>query len=152
MALVAILAVCWMVVPSSQALAATDDAAQAVEDADGGAEDQDAAGDETPSGNDDEDAGEIDVEEADDAFSDDDLEDLVARIALYPDPLLAQILIASTEPIDVVRAARWANDNASLDADGRAAALEDEDWDPSVKTSHRVSDRHQDDERRSGMD
>ncbi len=109
-ALIAILAFCWMTVPSVQSWAATD-----------------AAPDDAKS--DDEDAG-----ESADTFSEEELGDLVARIALYPDPLLAQILIASTEPIDVVRAARWTADNEKLDGDERAAALEDEDWDPSVKT------------------
>jgi len=42
------------------------------------------------------------------------LDQIVALIALYPDPLLAQILMASTYPLEVVQAARFAKDNANL--------------------------------------
>ena len=41
------------------------------------------------------------------AFSSDQIDELVAPIALYPDPLVAQILPASTYPLDIVKAARW---------------------------------------------
>jgi hypothetical protein len=47
-------------------------------------------------------------------LSPDKLNELVAPIALYPDPLLAQVLAASTFPLDVVEAARWADQNSSL--------------------------------------
>ena len=42
------------------------------------------------------------------------LEQLVAPIALYPDDLLSQVLMASTYPLEVVQAARWASQNASV--------------------------------------
>src|SRR6266481_1264735 len=42
------------------------------------------------------------------------LQQLVAPVALYPDPLLAQILTASTYPLEVVIAARWSKDNPDL--------------------------------------
>ncbi len=64
------------------------------------------------------------------------LEQLLAPIALYPDPLLAQILMAATYPLEVVEADRWlqAPQNAALKGDALAAALEQQDWDPSVKS------------------
>jgi hypothetical protein len=63
------------------------------------------------------------------------LAQLVAPIALYPDPLLAQILMASTYPLEVVDAARWVGlpANRALTGDALAAALAAQDWDPSVK-------------------
>ncbi len=61
---------------------------------------------------------------------------LVAPIALYPDPLLAQILTASTYPLEIVLADRWlqAPENAALHGDSLAAALLPQPWDPSVKS------------------
>jgi len=63
------------------------------------------------------------------------LEQLVAPIALYPDPLLAQILMASTYPLEVVEAARWVNVNGNrvLKGDVLTGALQVQNWDPSVK-------------------
>jgi hypothetical protein len=63
------------------------------------------------------------------------LAQLVAPIALYPDPLLAQILMASTYPLEVVEAARWvaAPANRGLTSDALANALQAQNWDPSVK-------------------
>ena len=48
--------------------------------------------------------------------SPDQLDSLVAPIALYPDPLLAQVLAASTYPLEIVQAARWLTANAKLTA------------------------------------
>lgn len=64
------------------------------------------------------------------------LDALLAPIALYPDQLLAPILMAATYPHDVEEAANWtsASVNASLRGDGLAFALEGREWDPSVKT------------------
>jgi len=69
-------------------------------------------------------------------FSPPQLDQLLAPIALYPDPLLGQVLMAATYPLEVVEAARWLEDpgNASLRGDQLAAALQSEDWDPSVKS------------------
>jgi hypothetical protein len=69
-------------------------------------------------------------------MSEEQLEQLVAPIALYPDALLGQILMAATYPLEVVEAARWVEvpGNAALHGDALAAALEAEDWDPSVKS------------------
>ena len=63
------------------------------------------------------------------------LDQLLAPIALYPDALLAQILIAATYPLDIVKARRWFQDpsHAALFGDQLAAALEAETWDPSIK-------------------
>jgi hypothetical protein len=55
-----------------------------------------------------------------------ELESLVAPIALYPDPLLAELLVASTYPLEVVQAARW------LDSKPDLATLKSKDWDASV--------------------
>jgi hypothetical protein len=61
------------------------------------------------------------------------LDDLVAPVALYPDALLAQVLVAATYPIDIVKAERWLADNPDLDDKERAGLAEGEDWDPSVQ-------------------
>ena len=61
-----------------------------------------------------------------------DLDALLGPIALYPDPLLTQIFVASTFPLDLVKADRWVAANADLAADARSAAAEAEGWDPSV--------------------
>jgi hypothetical protein len=60
---------------------------------------------------------------------------MLAPIALYPDDLLADILMAATYPLDVVEAGRWLRDpqNAALKGDRLFAALEQKPWDPSVK-------------------
>jgi uncharacterized membrane protein YgcG len=61
------------------------------------------------------------------------LDQLVAPIALYPDPLLAQVLMASTYPLEVVQADRWVKAKKSLKGDKLKAALDKQDWDASVK-------------------
>jgi len=67
-------------------------------------------------------------------FKQEELDQLLAPIALYPDSLVAQILMASTYPLEVVQAERWAKQNESLMGDALTAALEKENWDPSVKS------------------
>ena len=64
------------------------------------------------------------------------LDQLLAPIALYPDALLAQILMAATYPLEIVKADRWLQDpaHANLQGDQLAAAIEAEAWDPSVKS------------------
>src|SRR5215470_17665934 len=59
-----------------------------------------------------------------------------APIALYPDELLTQVLMASTYPLQVVTASRWLEkgDNKNLKGDALAKALENESWDPSVQS------------------
>jgi hypothetical protein len=61
------------------------------------------------------------------------LDALVAPIALYPDPLLAQVLMASTYPLELVQADRWANENKSLTGDQLKAAVDKQTWDDNVK-------------------
>jgi hypothetical protein len=63
-----------------------------------------------------------------------ELDQLLAPIALYPDSLLAQVLMAATYPLEIVQAARWVKDNASVKGDQVVAALRDRPWDPSVKS------------------
>ena len=69
-------------------------------------------------------------------FNTEQLDALVASIALYPDDLLTQLLMATTFPLDVVAAARWVEDPAhkSLSGDALVKALEALSWDPSVKS------------------
>ncbi len=66
-------------------------------------------------------------------LSDAELEQMLAPIALYPDTVLAHVLIAATYPLEVVQAERWSSKNANLNAEQALAAVENEDWDPSVK-------------------
>jgi Protein of unknown function (DUF3300) len=61
------------------------------------------------------------------------VEQLVAPIALYSDPLLTQVLMASTYPLEVVEAARWSQDNAAVKGAALADAMQAQSWDPSVK-------------------
>jgi Spy/CpxP family protein refolding chaperone len=67
-------------------------------------------------------------------FKQEELDQVVAPIALYPDSLVAQILMASTYPLEVVQAERFAKQNANLKGDALTAALEKQQWDPSVKS------------------
>jgi hypothetical protein len=62
------------------------------------------------------------------------LDPLVSRIALYPDPLLAQILTASTFWPEIPDAANWSNQHAGLNGDALASAIRQDNlpWDPSV--------------------
>ena len=66
-------------------------------------------------------------------LSSDQLDSLVAPIALYPDPLLAQCLVASTYPIDIVAAQQWLAKNSTLKGDALVQAAEQQEWDPSVQ-------------------
>ena len=67
-------------------------------------------------------------------FKPEELEQILAPIALYPDSLVAQILMASTYPLEVVQADRFAKQNASLKGEALTKALEAQSWDPSVKS------------------
>jgi Protein of unknown function (DUF3300) len=62
-----------------------------------------------------------------------ELESLLAPIALYPDQLLAQILAASTYPLQVVDASRWLNKNQSLQGQALVKAAAQQQWDPSIQ-------------------
>ena len=61
------------------------------------------------------------------------LQQLVAPIALYPDTLLAQVLTASTYPLEVAMAARWSEKNPDLKGTALEDAMQKQQWDPSVK-------------------
>ncbi len=63
-----------------------------------------------------------------------ELDQVLAPIALYPDELLSQVLMAATYPIEVVQAERWAKSNSKLKGDALAKELEKQSWDPSVKS------------------
>ncbi len=63
----------------------------------------------------------------------DQLQQLVAPIALYPDSLVAQILAGATFPAEVVEADRWLQSNPDLKGDALAQAVDQQTWDPSVK-------------------
>jgi uncharacterized membrane protein YgcG len=62
------------------------------------------------------------------------LDSLTAPIALYPDALLAQVLMAATFPQDVQAAAEWSKANAKLQGDDAVKAVASEPWDPSVQS------------------
>src|ERR1044072_44154 len=66
-------------------------------------------------------------------FSQQDFDELLAPIALYPDALLAQILMASTYPLEVGEAARWEKANSTLKDKALEEALKKQTWDDSVK-------------------
>jgi hypothetical protein len=68
------------------------------------------------------------------AFTPQELDQMLAPIALYPDSLLSQILMASTYPLEVVEAARWSRANPNLKGDEAVKAVEQNYWDPSVKS------------------
>ena len=72
------------------------------------------------------------VQAEDATFSEAELDQMMAPIALYPDSLLAQILMASTYPADVAEAVKWSKDNPDQDGDAAVQAVQDESWDPSV--------------------
>jgi Protein of unknown function (DUF3300) len=67
-------------------------------------------------------------------FSKEELAQMLAPIALYPDSLLSQILMASTYPLEVVEADRWVEQNPDLKEDKLDDALKEKDWDVSVKS------------------
>src|ERR1700689_752045 len=62
-----------------------------------------------------------------------ELEQLVAPIALYPDPLVAQILAGATHPTEIVEADRWLQQSEALKGEALASAVNAQPWDPSVK-------------------
>ncbi|MFT3731539.1 MAG: DUF3300 domain-containing protein [Hyphomicrobium sp.] len=72
---------------------------------------------------------------ADEKFTKQQLDQMLAPIALYPDDLLSNVLMAATYPLDVVEAQRWrsAPENANLQGDALTNALKSKNWDPSIK-------------------
>ena len=63
----------------------------------------------------------------------DELDALVAPIALYPDALVAQVLGAATFPYEIVDAGFWMKDNSTLTGEALAKAVDLQSWDPAVK-------------------
>jgi hypothetical protein len=70
----------------------------------------------------------------------DQLDSLVAPIALYPDPLLAQVLAASTYPLELVQLQQWLEKHKDLKDKALADAVQKEDWDPSVQSMAALPD------------
>jgi len=66
-------------------------------------------------------------------MSADQLDGLVAPIALYPDPLLSQVLVAATYPLEIVEANQWLQRNAGLAGPALTQAAQAQNWDPSVQ-------------------
>ena len=69
-----------------------------------------------------------------------ELEKLLAPIALYPDPLLAQMLPASAYPVQIVQAQRWLDKNKALVAKNDYSGIDNQNWDPAVKALARFPD------------
>lgn len=67
-------------------------------------------------------------------FKNEQLDQLLAAVALYPDSLLSQLLMACTYPSDVTEAAAWVKANPEAKGDAAVAQVESKPWDPSVKS------------------
>ena len=67
------------------------------------------------------------------ALSPNQLDDLVAPIALYPDPLVSQILVASTYPLELVQASQWLQRNPGFTGAALTQAAQQQNWDPSIQ-------------------
>jgi hypothetical protein len=70
----------------------------------------------------------------------DQIDSLVAPIALYPDPLLSQTLVAATYPIEIIQAGQWLAKNKDLKGEALTAAAEKQNWDPSVQAMVAIPD------------
>ena len=70
----------------------------------------------------------------------DQLDSLVAPIALYPDPMLAQTLAACTYPLEIIQLQQWLTKNAGLKDKALADAVAKEPWDPSVQAMAALPD------------
>src|SRR4051812_5538028 len=70
----------------------------------------------------------------------DQLDSLVAPIALYPDPLLAQTLAASTYPLEIIQAQQWLESNKNLKGKALEEAVAKQSWDPSIQAMTAVPD------------
>ncbi|RDK07671.1 DUF3300 domain-containing protein [Cupriavidus lacunae] len=68
------------------------------------------------------------------SYKPEEIEALVAPIALYPDSVLSQVLMASTYPLEIVYAARWVKAHPNLKGDDAVQAVANESWDVSVKS------------------
>src|SRR5947207_9597110 len=70
----------------------------------------------------------------------DQLDSLVAPIALYPDPLLAQVLAASTYPLEIIQLQQWLTKNKDLKDKALADAVQKQPWDPSIQSMAALPD------------
>ena len=77
-------------------------------------------------------AEDIAAEDSKATFSPAELDQMLAPIALYPDSLLSQILMASTYPANVAEAVKWSKNNSKQQGDDAVKAVQDKSWDPSV--------------------
>ncbi|MGB7465554.1 MAG: DUF3300 domain-containing protein, partial [Candidatus Acidiferrum sp.] len=73
------------------------------------------------------------AEEAAPKIPDAELDSLVAPIALYPDPLLSQALVASTYPVELIQLQQWTKKNTGLKDQALADAVAKQPWDPSIQ-------------------
>ncbi len=80
------------------------------------------------------------AEPAEPKISPDQLDSLVAPIALYPDPLLAQTLVASTYPLEIVQLQQWLAKNPNLKDQALVDAVAKQPWDPSIQSMAAVPD------------
>lgn len=80
------------------------------------------------------------VEEPAPKIPNDQLDSLVAPIALYPDPLLAQVLAASTYPLEIVQLQQWLAKNKDLKDKALADAVQKQPWDPSIQSMAALPD------------
>jgi hypothetical protein len=69
----------------------------------------------------------------DQALTPEQLDDMVAAVALYPDPLLSQMLVASTYPLELVEASQFLQRNPGLTGPALTQAVQQQNWDPSVQ-------------------
>jgi len=67
-------------------------------------------------------------------FSVQEIDAMVAPIALYPDALLSQVLMAATYPLEIVQAARWSKSTGNTGGDAALSKVSDQTWDPSVQS------------------
>src|SRR5262249_54136587 len=70
----------------------------------------------------------------------DQLDSLVAPIALYPDPMLAQVLAAATYPLELIQLQQWLEKNKNLKDKELTAAVQKQPWDPSVQAMAALPD------------
>jgi hypothetical protein len=70
----------------------------------------------------------------------DQLDSLVAPIALYPDPLLAQVLAASTYPLEIIQLQQWLEKNKTLKDQALVDAVKKQNWDPSIQSMAALPD------------
>jgi len=74
------------------------------------------------------------AQDAQQTFTKEQLDQMLAPIALYPDSLLSQVLMAATYPADVADAAKWSKANPKQQGDAAVKAIDSQPWDPSVKS------------------